>query len=89
MITKMIREVKILTAEFNEGKIQFIKISIDQYYHSWPPRVFTCERGREFQIVGELGKCVGATFEEIEIIKQAYERALKFDFSNFQLPENK
>lgn len=89
MITKNIREVKILSAEFRDGKMSFIKVSIDSWNPSWGCTMYTVECGKEFSIVPNTidQGYHGATFEEIELIKEAYARAEKLDFSNYQIPE--
>ena len=87
MIQKNIREVKILTAEFQNGKVNFIRVSIDSWNPAWGGQTFTVESGKEFSIVEVMGRTCGATFEDIELIKQAYARAVNLDFSNFQIQD--
>lgn len=87
MIQKNIREVKILNAEFQNGKVHYIRVSIDSWNPAWGTTDYTVEGGKEFSIINKMGQHCGATFEEIELIKQAYERALKLDFSNFQIQD--
>ena len=87
MIQKNIREVKILSAEFENGKVNFIRVSIDSWNPAWGGQTFTVEGGKEFSISTNGGLVCGATFEEIELIKQAYARAVTLDFSNFQIQD--
>lgn len=87
MIQKNTRKVKILTAEFQNGRVNFIRVSIDSWNPARGGQTFTVEGGKEFSIVEVMGRNCVATFEEIELIKQAYARAVTLDFSNFQIQD--